>query len=49
LFGIHDFYLQKKTAVLKLCTLNFASMGWLYDVFALCVGIYKDKDGERLK
>ena len=49
LFGIHDFYLQKKTALLKLCTLNFASMGWLYDVFALCVGIYKDKDGERLK
>lgn len=49
LFGVHDFYLQKnKMGLLKLCTMNFASVGWLFDVFALCIGIYKDKDGNKL-
>ena len=49
LFGVHDFYLGKHgSGLLKLCTVNFVLLGWIYDLLLMLFGRYKTKDGNYL-
>lgn len=50
LFGAHDYYLGKiGMGLLKTCTCNFASIGWIYDLIKISTGGYTDNSGQPIR
>ena len=49
-FGVHDFYLGKTTSgILKLCTANFFTIGWIIDILRIVTKNYTDCYGNKLQ
>ena len=49
-FGAHDFYIGRKTkGFWKLFTMNFFTIGWIYDIIMILCGKYTEKDGDFFK
>ena len=49
-FGVHRFYVGKGgTGILYLLTLGFLGIGWLFDLFMILIGSFRDKNGNWLR
>lgn len=50
LLGIHYFYvLRIKDGFIRMITLNFFMLGWLYDIIKIACGSFKDNVGCPLR
>lgn len=50
IIGLHDYYLGKiGSGLIKTCTCNFATLGWLIDLIKIATGGYKDNSGAPIR